>query len=456
MMKYFFPYDYVDCVQAIDYRKLYRMGYRGILFDIDNTLVHHGDDSTEEIDDMFRQIQEIGLKTVILSNNNEARILRFLKNIHSLYIYDAQKPNPEGYDRAIQLLGLEKNEVIMIGDQIFTDILGANRSGIASILVKFICLPEETNYGKRRSVEKLILKLYHRKYRSGSRLGNILKSGCRPISPKRKLFCELNPVCYQISVKKEQIRKRMRDAVKHERFASSYYWKLLPNSVFYYCTDMIKKGPGIDPTLQMNKAENIKLAAKSINGIMIYPGEVFSFWKCVGKLSRRRGFKDGRVIKGDQLVAGLGGGLCNLANALHILILHSPLEVTEFHSHSDALAPDHGVRVPFSSGTSVSYNQLDYRFKNTTGYVVQLSAWCENDVLRVELRSEKSFSWNYEITEEDHHFRKEGDKYYRVSKIYKNTFDKVTGDRIEKKLVLDNHSEVMFDYSLIPQEQIRN
>lgn len=69
---------------------------------------------------------------------------------------------------------------------------------------------------------------------------------------------------------------------------------------------------------------------------------------------------------------GLGGGLCNLGNTIHLLVLHSPLTVTEFHSHSDALAPDHGKRVPFSSGTSVSYNYIDYRFKNNTDQNVQL------------------------------------------------------------------------------------
>ena len=91
MFKKFYPYEYANSVFDIDYNKLYNKGYKGIIFDIDNTLVHHGDNSTEEIDELFNKIQGIGLKTLLLSNNNEERVKRFLANINSLYICDAQK-----------------------------------------------------------------------------------------------------------------------------------------------------------------------------------------------------------------------------------------------------------------------------------------------------------------------------------------------------------------------------
>ena len=152
---------------------------------------------------------------------------------------------------------------------------------------------------------------------------------------------------------------------------------------------------------------------------------------------------------------GLGGGLCNLGNTIHLLVLHSPLTVTEFHSHSDALAPDHGKRVPFSSGTSVSYNYIDYRFKNNTDQNVQLLLWCENGKLCGELRSEREFPYYYEIIEENHHFHKEKEKFFRISQIYRNVIDRATGEITDKQLIRDNHSEVMYDYDQIPQELIR-
>ena len=173
MFKRFYPYAYVDSVFAINYQKLYNMGYRGLIFDIDNTLVHHGDDSTPEIDDLFFRIQKMGCKTLLLSNNTEERIESFLKNIDSLYIHDARKPEKAGYEKAAEMLGIEKEKIMFIGDQVFTDILGANRCGLDSILVKFIRIDNNAPIGKRRHAENIILKFYRRNKKYRDRLGDI-------------------------------------------------------------------------------------------------------------------------------------------------------------------------------------------------------------------------------------------------------------------------------------------
>ena len=175
MLKLFYPYEYVKSVFTIDYKKLYDNGYKGIIFDIDNTLVHHGDDSTPEVDALFKQIQDIGFKTLILSNNNDKRVKCFLKNIDSLYICDAEKPKPKNYLRALDEMNLSKQETIYIGDQVFTDVLGANMSGIPNILVEYIKEENETNIGKRRKLENLILKQYLKNKKFQNRLGNIEK-----------------------------------------------------------------------------------------------------------------------------------------------------------------------------------------------------------------------------------------------------------------------------------------
>lgn len=271
----------------------------------------------------------------------------------------------------------------------------------------------------------------------------------------RKLFCEICPATYAISKCKEICRRHLKNAFGSEHFAKYKTVQQLPNVVSDYSSELIKKGKGIDPVLQQNKAVNLQLAAAKINGLVIHPGEVFSLWKAVGKPTKRKGYQNGRVIQGDRLVPGIGGGLCNLGNMLHLLVLHSPLTVTEFHAHSDALAPDHGKRVPFSSGTSVTYNYIDYRFQNNTDQNVQLCVWCANGMLHGELRSEREFPQRYEIIEEDHHFRREGEKYYRISKIYRNVIDRESGRLVDKQLIRDNHSEVMYDYAQIPAELIR-
>lgn len=270
-----------------------------------------------------------------------------------------------------------------------------------------------------------------------------------------KLFCEINPACYAISLYKEIVKRHIKNMLSKEKFAKAKEKEKLPNVVSECQSKMIKRAPGVNLTQQLNKAVNIRLAGGKINGIIIHPGEVFSFWKTVGKTSRRKGYKEGRVIEHDKLIAGIGGGLCNLGNAIHLLILHSPLEVTEFHKHSDALAPDEGKRVPFSAGTSICYNHIDYRFKNTTDQDVQLLVWCEGEILHAQLRSERAFAYSYKLVEEDHHFKKEGKKYYRNSRIYREITDRESGEFIRKELILNNHSEVMFDHKLIPKELIR-
>lgn len=270
-----------------------------------------------------------------------------------------------------------------------------------------------------------------------------------------KLFCEMNPLFYLISEKKEQLKRFAEDAANSDCIAKTKRSEPLPCLVANHRSVLIKKGKGIDPTLQEGKAVNIELASAELNGLVIHPGEVFSFWKTVGNTTKRKGYQLGRIIEGDSLKPSRGGGLCNLAHTISLLVLHSPLDVMELHLHSDALAPDQGERVPFATGTSINYNNLDYRFKNNTDQDVQLLLWCEGGYSHGELRSEEEFPWSYSLVEEDHHFEKEGDKYYSVSRVYRNTLDKATGAVVKTDLIVQNHSEVMYDHAAIPQELVR-
>ena len=174
MLGRFYPYEYVESVFVLDYEKIYRKGFRGIIFDIDMTLVPHGEDSTPEVDALFKKIHAVGLKTLLLTNNDEARVKRFIKNIDTPYICDAAKPNPAAYLKAVEVLGIKREEAIYVGDQIFIDILGANKAGLASILVKYVTAYEETDIGIRRRLEKIILKFYSWS-NSRRRLGDILQ-----------------------------------------------------------------------------------------------------------------------------------------------------------------------------------------------------------------------------------------------------------------------------------------
>lgn len=272
----------------------------------------------------------------------------------------------------------------------------------------------------------------------------------------RKLFCEYGPVAYEISVRKEAILKDIDDyIIKRYKIAKKknyenfeYLWKGEAKILF-------RKLHGVDMQLQYNKATNLKIAGKKIDGIVIYPGEVFSLWNLVGKTSKRKGYLEGLTINDSELGKGRGGGLCQLGNLIHYLVLHTDLEVIEKHHHSDALFPDEKRRVPFGTGTSIAYKKLDYKFKNTLDCPVQLRIWQDDKMIYGEIRGTKPISYKYRLVEEDSHFTMEDGIFYRNSKVYRIKTDKETGKDIKKELILDNHSRVMYDYDLIPKDQIR-
>lgn len=174
MLRQYYPSAYAESVFDIDYDKLYAKGCRGIVFDIDSTLVPHGADSTPAVDALFRTIHEAGLKTLLMTNNDEERVLRFIRNIDTLYLCDAGKPAPDGYLKAVEMLGMEKDRIVCVGDQVFIDVVGANRCGLDCILVHYILHEGETKLGIKRRLEKPVLWCWrHSRYRDRS--GDIIK-----------------------------------------------------------------------------------------------------------------------------------------------------------------------------------------------------------------------------------------------------------------------------------------
>ena len=179
MLEKYYPYEYARNVFVIDYKKLYEQGYRGLIFDIDNTLVHHGEPSTERVDKLFAYLKRLGFKTLLLTNNDDERVQLFIKNIDTEYICDADKPSPKAYLAAIERLGLPKEKCVSLGDQMFIDVIGANGVGLPNILVHYVEVPGEKWLGFKRYLEMAILFIYRRRKKYTHRLGNIIKRGKR-------------------------------------------------------------------------------------------------------------------------------------------------------------------------------------------------------------------------------------------------------------------------------------
>ena len=167
MFQRFYPDNEVDSAYEIDYKSLYEKGCRGVIFDIDNTLVPHGAPADDRAKQFFSRLRELGYKTVLLSNNKEPRVKSFADSVGSLYVFKAGKPGGRGYAKAMADMGTSSENTLFVGDQLFTDVWGARKMGIVTYLVKPIHPKEEIQIVLKRRLEWIVLFFYHRAKRKG-------------------------------------------------------------------------------------------------------------------------------------------------------------------------------------------------------------------------------------------------------------------------------------------------
>ena len=165
MLKRLYPDEYRASAYIIDYEKMYQRGYRGILFDIDNTLVPHNAPVDERAIRLFERLREIGFVCCFISNNRENRVKSFNEEIGSLSIYDANKPSKSGFLRGMELMGTDVENTFMVGDQLFTDVWGANNAGLYCVLVKPIHPKEKWTIVLKRVLERVVMIFYKRSKR---------------------------------------------------------------------------------------------------------------------------------------------------------------------------------------------------------------------------------------------------------------------------------------------------
>ena len=168
MFNKFFPDEYMASTYVISFEKLFEEGYRGVIFDIDNTLVPHGAPADERAKKLFARLGKIGFQSCLLSNNQEPRVKMFNQDIQTNYIYNAHKPSTKNYVKAMEKMGTNKENTLFVGDQLFTDVWGAKRAGIRNILVKPIHPKEEIQIVLKRYLERIVLFFYKKEQKKSS------------------------------------------------------------------------------------------------------------------------------------------------------------------------------------------------------------------------------------------------------------------------------------------------
>lgn len=248
----------------------------------------------------------------------------------------------------------------------------------------------------------------------------------------RRLFCELSPLTFRISAAKERVRRHVQDLTSRQRFAREQSGEDLPVLIHEHSSLIRRRLGGVDMTLQENKAVNLSLAAPLLDGILIRQG-----------LTLTRG----------RTGSGVGGGMCQLSNLIHWMVLHTPLTIVEHYHHDGVdLFPDHERRVPFGTGSSICYNYLDYRFRNDTDRCYQLRVRVEGEYLLGELRADRPQPLRYTIRCEGERFVPENGQLYRVGQVWREGADPDTGALRERTLLRENHARVLYE---LPEDKQR-
>ena len=169
MFSRFYPDEWIDSVYEYAFESAKAAGFRAVIFDVDNTLVPHGAPATDETKLLFERLRELGFSTCLMSNNKEERVKSFADQVGSAYLYKAGKPLKKGYFKAMEITGTTAADTLFIGDQLFTDVWGAKRTGIRNILVQPINPKEEIQIVLKRKLEKIVLYFYNKSYNNCKR-----------------------------------------------------------------------------------------------------------------------------------------------------------------------------------------------------------------------------------------------------------------------------------------------
>ena len=258
----------------------------------------------------------------------------------------------------------------------------------------------------------------------------------RPIN-RSKLRSKLGMMYYGILRKIIWIKK-------YKMFSSTYQQKKMKYSYFSHKTVLLRKLKDVDMWMQENKISNLKIAVKKLDTMIIYPGEIFSYWKLIGKPTKHKGYLDGMVLHNGTFKAGVGGGICQLSNLIFWMTIHTPLTVIERHRHGYDVFPDSNRTQPFGSGASCFYPHGDLMIQNNTQDTYQLLLSVGNEYLVGEWRVSSQPRYRYDIVEKNHEMRSEyWGGYSRHNQLYQQKFN-LEDELISEKLIIKNSAIMMY------------
>lgn len=221
--------------------------------------------------------------------------------------------------------------------------------------------------------------------------------------------------------------------------------RLLPHLIFQHQSLLLRKLKDVDMQLQYNKITNLRLAGQRLNGLIVQPGETFSYWRLIGKPTRSKGYMDGMLLFYGKVMTGTGGGLCQLSNLIYWMTLHTPLTITERHRHSYDVFPDSGRSQPFGSGATCAYNYIDLQILNNTSSPYQLHIYLTETHLAGEWRSALPATRIYEVYEKEHYIQQQyWGGYTRHNVIHRKVYD-LRMNPLDDEWITNNDAIMMYE-----------
>ncbi|WP_392551306.1 VanW family protein [Orbus wheelerorum] len=274
----------------------------------------------------------------------------------------------------------------------------------------------------------------------------------------KKPLSHYHPLLYWLRVNQRRLFRWLHWSFSSRKYSLHCETELrLPHRYKKHTSKLIRRLGDSDIKLQYNKVINLKIAVKKLNGVLIKPGEYFSFCRLVGKPTQKKGFVEGMELSFGEARKGIGGGICQISNLIHWLALHSELKIIERANHSFDPFPDEGRVLPFGSGAAIFYNYIDLVLYNPTDNIFQMVFTVGENQLEGELLCDHSREYTYHVYEKQHAFTKKQDIIYRQNEIWRDVLTKqnVGGSALCLNSTMLYKNKVVVKYS-VDKERVQN
>jgi len=275
-----------------------------------------------------------------------------------------------------------------------------------------------------------------------------LRLPARLTAPPR--LSERRPWLYPWAVRAHRAQRRWRWLTGHTAWAASRAEMDLPVRVKTHGSLLLRQLSDAEMALQHGKVVNLRLAAARTDRLVIRPGETFSFNHVVGNCTRRKGYVEGMRLSNGDAEAGVGGGICQLANLLLWMFLHSDLTVVERSEHSFDPFPDKGRVLPWGVGCSIVYNYVDLVVRNDTESTFELRTWVDQRHLRGQLLADRPQPRSFHVEARHERFFRYDGRFFRANQIWRTVIDRRTGAVVRDELLNDNCALVKYEPRNLP------